>query len=205
MSIAYIKLAFNSLIWNNSNFLINRRARAGVEKDKLRRFFRFFAQRLFSVFKGCNALSPSKTLGKVAGGRKTQQPDDPQSFSGWQRQPPLPSLFYFQSTDVYIPILMKERRGIEAMKKHKGRSAFLFACVAPAVILFTIFMIVPTINVFRMSLYERSAFSTKETFVGWKMTGKLAGLGLPHGSPCPVSETELLLRRCHRSAVRRAL
>ena len=33
-------------------------------------------------------------------------------------------------------------------------------------ILFTIFMIVPTINVFRMSLYERSAFSAKETFVG---------------------------------------
>ena len=52
------------------------------------------------------------------------------------------------------------------MKKHKGRSAFLITCVAPAVILFTIFMIVPTVNVFRMSLYERSAFSAQETFVG---------------------------------------
>ncbi len=53
------------------------------------------------------------------------------------------------------------------MKSNKRRSAFVAACVAPAVILFTIFMIVPTINVFRMSLYQRSAYSTKETFVGW--------------------------------------
>ncbi len=52
------------------------------------------------------------------------------------------------------------------MKNHKGRSAFLIACVAPAVLLFTVFMIVPTINVFRMSLYQRSAFSAKETYVG---------------------------------------
>ncbi len=54
------------------------------------------------------------------------------------------------------------------MKSSKRRSAFLITCVAPAVILFTIFMIVPTVNVFRMSLYERSAFSAKETFVGLK-------------------------------------
>ena len=54
------------------------------------------------------------------------------------------------------------------MKSNKRRSAFLITCVAPAVILFTIFMIVPTVNVFRMSLYERSAFSAKETFVGLK-------------------------------------
>ncbi len=52
------------------------------------------------------------------------------------------------------------------MKNHKGRSAFLITCVAPAVLLFTIFMIVPTVNVFRMSLYQRSAFSPKEKFVG---------------------------------------
>ncbi len=52
------------------------------------------------------------------------------------------------------------------MKKSKSRSLFLTLCIAPAVILFTIFMIVPTINVFRMSLFERSAYSTTETFVG---------------------------------------
>lgn len=43
---------------------------------------------------------------------------------------------------------------------------FLTLCVAPAVILFTIFMILPTFNVFRMSLFERGAYSPTETFVG---------------------------------------
>ena len=54
------------------------------------------------------------------------------------------------------------------MEKHKGRSRFIVLCVAPAVILFTIFMILPTFNVFRMSLFERGAFSPTETFVGLK-------------------------------------
>ena len=53
------------------------------------------------------------------------------------------------------------------MKGNARRTGFLFTCIAPAIILFTIFMIVPTINVFRMSLYERSAFSAEETFVGF--------------------------------------
>ncbi len=52
------------------------------------------------------------------------------------------------------------------MKKHKGRGLFITTCVAPATILFLIFMIYPTINVFRMSFYERSAFAQTETFVG---------------------------------------
>ena len=54
------------------------------------------------------------------------------------------------------------------MKKNKGRSRFLVLCVAPATILFVIFMILPTLNVFRMSLYERGAYSPEETFVGLK-------------------------------------
>ena len=54
------------------------------------------------------------------------------------------------------------------MKSNKRRSAFLLACLAPAVFLFTVFMVIPTINVFRMSLYERSAFSQTEKFVGLK-------------------------------------
>ena len=49
--------------------------------------------------------------------------------------------------------------------KHKG---FVFACVAPAVILFTIFMVVPTFNVFRLSLFQRSTFNPNEIFVGLK-------------------------------------
>lgn len=54
------------------------------------------------------------------------------------------------------------------MKKTQGRNAFIFACVAPAVILFFIFMILPTFNVFRMSLFEKGAYSPNEKFVGLK-------------------------------------
>ncbi len=54
------------------------------------------------------------------------------------------------------------------MKRSKGRSAFLVSCIAPAVILFFIFMILPTLNVFRMSLFEKGAYAPTETFVGLK-------------------------------------
>ncbi len=37
------------------------------------------------------------------------------------------------------------------MRKEKGRGRFIFFCLAPAVILFVVFMIIPTIDVFRMS------------------------------------------------------
>lgn len=53
------------------------------------------------------------------------------------------------------------------MKNSKSRSLFLFTCVAPAVILFFIFMIVPTFNVFRMSLFEKGAYTPDEIFVGF--------------------------------------
>ena len=52
------------------------------------------------------------------------------------------------------------------MRSDRSRKRFVFLCVAPATILFFIFMIVPTLNVFRMSLYERGAYSPTETFVG---------------------------------------
>ncbi|WP_295342051.1 carbohydrate ABC transporter permease [uncultured Subdoligranulum sp.] len=52
------------------------------------------------------------------------------------------------------------------MNKNKGRSRFLVLCLAPATILFFIFMVIPTLNVFRMSLFERGAYSPTETFVG---------------------------------------
>ena len=54
------------------------------------------------------------------------------------------------------------------MKKDGRHKAFVALCVAPATILFTVFMIIPTLNVFRMSLFERGAFSPTETFVGMK-------------------------------------
>ena len=54
------------------------------------------------------------------------------------------------------------------MKSNFRRTAFLLLCVAPAVILFTIFMVVPTFNVFRLSLFQRSTFNPNETFIGLK-------------------------------------
>ena len=52
------------------------------------------------------------------------------------------------------------------MTKKKGRSRFIFCCLAPAVILFTIFMLIPTIDVFRMSLYKWGGYTADKTFVG---------------------------------------
>ena len=54
------------------------------------------------------------------------------------------------------------------MKSNLKRTGFIFACVAPAVILFTIFMLVPTFNVFRLSMYQRSTFNPNEVFIGMK-------------------------------------
>lgn len=52
------------------------------------------------------------------------------------------------------------------MRSSKSRGRFLVLCLAPAVILYFVFMILPTLNVFRMSLFERGAYSPTETFVG---------------------------------------
>ena len=54
------------------------------------------------------------------------------------------------------------------MKSNLKRTGFIFLCVAPAVILFAIFMVVPTFNVFRLSLYQRSTFNPNEVFIGLK-------------------------------------
>ena len=54
------------------------------------------------------------------------------------------------------------------MKSNLKRRGFIFSCVAPAVILFAIFMLVPTFNVFRLSLYQRSTFNPNEVFIGLK-------------------------------------
>lgn len=52
------------------------------------------------------------------------------------------------------------------MNHKKGRNAYIIICIMPAVVLFTIFMIIPTINVFRMSLYKWGGFTNNKTFVG---------------------------------------
>ena len=54
------------------------------------------------------------------------------------------------------------------MKSNLKRTGFILACVAPAVILFAIFMVAPTFNVFRLSLYQRSTFNPNEVFIGLK-------------------------------------
>ncbi len=54
------------------------------------------------------------------------------------------------------------------MRRNKGRGRFLFFCVAPAVILFVIFMVIPTAGVFRMSLYKWGGYTAEKKFVGLK-------------------------------------
>ena len=54
------------------------------------------------------------------------------------------------------------------MKSNLKRTGFILLCVVPAVVLFTIFMVVPTFNVFRLSLYQRSTFNPNEVFIGLK-------------------------------------
>lgn len=49
----------------------------------------------------------------------------------------------------------------------KISKAFLFFCTAPAVILFLIFMLYPTLSVFVMSLYKWGGYSNTKTFIGF--------------------------------------
>ncbi len=49
----------------------------------------------------------------------------------------------------------------------KTSKAFLFFCTAPAVILFLIFMVYPTLSVFVMSLYKWGGYSNTKTFIGF--------------------------------------
>lgn len=59
------------------------------------------------------------------------------------------------------------------VKKGKARSIFIGVCVAPAVILFFIFMIIPTFNVFKMSMYKWGGYSNNKEFVGFENFSKL--------------------------------
>ncbi len=48
----------------------------------------------------------------------------------------------------------------------RGNTGFVLACLLPALVLFAVFMVIPTVNVFRMSLYTWSGFSPEMHFVG---------------------------------------
>ncbi|MDD2968250.1 MAG: sugar ABC transporter permease [Lachnospiraceae bacterium] len=50
--------------------------------------------------------------------------------------------------------------------KKSSKSIFLFLCIAPSFLLFLVFMIIPTFNIFRMSLYKWGGYSPDKTFVG---------------------------------------
>lgn len=54
------------------------------------------------------------------------------------------------------------------MHQKKGKGRFIFFCLAPAVILFAIFMVYPTIGVFRMSMYQWGGYTADKTFVGFQ-------------------------------------
>ena len=54
------------------------------------------------------------------------------------------------------------------MKSNKySKNLFIFFSLAPAMILYILFRIIPTFQVFRMSLFKTSALSKKEKFVGF--------------------------------------
>ncbi len=52
------------------------------------------------------------------------------------------------------------------MKNGRSRRVFIALCLSPAVILFVVFMVLPTINVFKMSLFKWGGFSPNKEFVG---------------------------------------
>ena len=52
--------------------------------------------------------------------------------------------------------------------KDKGLKTFIIICLSPALVLFSIFMLYPTISVLIMSLYKWGGLSSGKTFVGLK-------------------------------------
>ena len=52
-------------------------------------------------------------------------------------------------------------------RREKERAGFILACILPAIILFLTFLIYPTIEVFRMSMYRWGGFSKNKQFVGF--------------------------------------
>jgi len=52
------------------------------------------------------------------------------------------------------------------VKKKAARNVFISVCVAPAILMFITFMVIPTLQVFRMSMYSWGGFSKTKEFVG---------------------------------------
>ena len=54
------------------------------------------------------------------------------------------------------------------MNRKSAQRRFVFACLAPATFLLALFIFIPTVNVFRMSLYRMGGITNKQTFVGFE-------------------------------------
>ena len=48
------------------------------------------------------------------------------------------------------------------MNRKKSQGRFVFACLAPAVLLILLFIFVPTVKVFNMSLYRMGGITNKK-------------------------------------------
>lgn len=53
------------------------------------------------------------------------------------------------------------------MRRSKQKNRFIALCITPAILLFTVFMIIPTLNVFWMSLLKWGGLSANKKFVGF--------------------------------------
>ena len=61
------------------------------------------------------------------------------------------------------------------MNRKSAERKFIFICLAPAVILVSRFIFIPTVNVFRMSLYRMGGITNKQTFIGFENFKTLMG------------------------------
>lgn len=61
------------------------------------------------------------------------------------------------------------------MDRKSAERKFIFICLAPAVILVSLFIFIPTVNVFRMSLYRMGGITNKQTFIGFENFKTLMG------------------------------
>ena len=61
------------------------------------------------------------------------------------------------------------------MTRKSAERKFIFICLAPAVILVSLFIFIPTVNVFRMSLYRMGGITNKQTFIGFENFKTLMG------------------------------
>ena len=59
------------------------------------------------------------------------------------------------------------------MNRKKSQGRFVFACLAPAALLILLFIFVPTVKVFKMSLYRMGGITNKKEFVGFENFTKL--------------------------------